>query len=71
MSTAGSTSNLPPTTDAVAPRQSERLPEDVSEETSDADVLWVDWDGPGDPMNPKKWVVRLLFVQIGDERTVT
>lgn len=21
---------------------------------SDSDVLWVDWDGPEDPMNPKK-----------------
>lgn len=26
----------------------------VSEEPSDADVLLVDWDGPIDPMNPKK-----------------
>lgn len=28
--------------------------ETVSEETSDTNVMWVDWDGPGDPMNPKK-----------------
>jgi hypothetical protein len=38
----------------------------IREETTvdDNDVLWVDWDGPTDPMNPKKWVVRLLFVTI-------
>jgi hypothetical protein len=59
-----------------APRQGEHLSKDttekvpqtrtenVSEETSDANVLWVDWDGPEDPMNPKKWVVRLLFVKL-------
>ena len=35
--------------------------ENVSTETSDGNVLWVDWDGPGDPVNPKKWVVRLPF----------
>lgn len=64
------------TSDAAARLHVERLSEDttekvtqtrtenVSEETSDANVLWVDWDGPGDPMNPKKWVVRLLFVQL-------
>jgi hypothetical protein len=23
---------------------------------NDADVLIVDWDGPNDPQNPKKWV---------------
>ena len=43
--------------------------ENVSEETSDANVLWVDWDGPGDPMNPKKWAVRLLFSPIDDVLT--
>lgn len=25
-------------------------------EESDADIMWVDWDGPNDPMNPKKYV---------------
>ena len=64
------------TSDADASLRGERLSEDttekvpqirtenVSAETSDADVLWVDWDNPGDPMNPKKWVVRPLFVQM-------
>ena len=64
------------TSDPAAPLQGERLSEvttekvpqtrteNVSEETCDANILWVDWDGPGDPMNPKKWVVRLLFVQL-------
>ena len=75
MSSAGSTTNLPPlahessSSDAAGPLQGERLPEDiiekvsenVSEETSDANVMWVDWDGPEDPMNPKKYVVQLLF----------
>ena len=63
------------TLDTAAPLQGERLSDDasekvpqtgtgnVSEETSDANVLWVDWDSPGDPMNPKKWVVRLLFAR--------
>jgi hypothetical protein len=66
---------LSSTSDAVAPLQvrgerlskdaTEKVPqtttENVSEETSDdANTLWVDWDEPGDPMNPKKWVVRLL-----------
>ena len=78
MSREGLTTNLPPTahkspsSDAL---QSERLSEDTTEkvsktktenvtpETSDANVLWVDWDGPEDPMNPKKWVVRLLSIQ--------
>ncbi|KAJ8585550.1 hypothetical protein M405DRAFT_824757 [Rhizopogon salebrosus TDB-379] len=23
---------------------------------NDADILIVDWDGPNDPQNPKKWV---------------
>jgi hypothetical protein len=27
-------------------------------EDSDSDVLWVDWDGPEDPMNPKNWSYR-------------
>ena len=67
MSRAGSTTNThKPTSDATAPLQGERLSEDntekipqtrtenVREDTSDADILWVDWDGPGDPMNPKK-----------------
>jgi hypothetical protein len=69
-----STTNPPPsihksTTSDTA--QGERLSEEtieespeprtvnVSEETSD--MLWVDWDGPNDPMNPKKWVMRPLF----------
>ena len=64
------------TTSGATSLQGERLSEDttekvpqtrtenVSSETSDASVLWVDWDDPGDPMNPKKWVVRLLFVQL-------
>lgn len=29
---------------------------------SDSDVLWVDWDGPEDPMNPKKYVL-IIFDQ--------
>ena len=74
MSRAASKTNT--TSGAAASLQGERLSEDTSEkvpqtraenvssETSDASVLWVDWDNPGDPMNPKKWVVRLLFVQL-------
>ena len=27
----------------------------IQKEASEADILWVDWDGPKDPMNPKKW----------------
>lgn len=67
------TANNSATLEVAAP--GERLSEDTTgterlgvlqtkpeEETSDANVLWVDWDGPGDPMNPKKFVVRLLFV---------
>ena len=66
--------------DAAAPLQSERLSdgtidklprtrtdsENVRQETpvDNANVLWVDWDGPEDPMNPKKLVARLLFVII-------
>ena len=54
------------TSDAAASLHGERLSEDTTEkvpqtrtenvsgETSDANVLWVDWDSPGDPMNPKK-----------------
>ena len=70
--------------DGATPLQGERLFEDtaekvpqksteiIREETTvdDAnDVLWVDWDGPTDPMNPKKWVmpVRLLFVTISPD----
>lgn len=66
-----STTNPPPsihksTTSDTA--QGERLSEEtieespeprtvnVSEETSD--MLWVDWDGPNDPMNPKNWTYR-------------
>ena len=26
----------------------------IQKEASEADILWVDWDGPKDPMNPKK-----------------
>ena len=76
MSRAGSTTNLPHS-DVVAPLQGERrlsddatekVPqtrtENTSEETSEANVLWVDWDGPGDPMNPKKYVVPLFLVQL-------
>ena len=73
MSRAVSTTNV--TSDAAASLQArgERLSEDISEkvpqtraknvsaETSDASVLWVDWDDPGDPMNPKKWVVQNFF----------
>lgn len=29
----------------------------VSPKVSDPGVLWVDWDGPNDSMNPKKQVV--------------
>ena len=70
MSRAGSTTNLPPITHESstaaslqrlsddASHATEKTPqtrtENISEETSDANVLWVDWDGPGDPMNPKK-----------------
>jgi hypothetical protein len=54
------------TSDAAASLQGERLSEDTTEkvpqtktenvsgETSDANVMWVDWDNPEDPMNPKK-----------------
>ena len=76
MSRAGSTTNLPHS-DVVAPLQGERrlsddatekVPqtrtENTSEETSEANVLWVDWDGPGDPMNPKKYVVPLFLVKL-------
>jgi len=31
----------------------------VSEKRPDSDTLWVDWDGPQDPVNPKKWVIDL------------
>jgi hypothetical protein len=69
MSRAGSTTNLPPvssTSDAerlsddTTEKGSQPRTENVSQDTSDANVLWVDWDGPGDPMNPKKSVARLL-----------
>jgi hypothetical protein len=62
---------------APAPLQGERLLEDkvpktgtenVSEQTSDDKVMRVNWDGPGDPMNPKKFV-QLLFCQIGNNLT--
>ncbi|KAF8178937.1 MFS polyamine transporter [Pholiota molesta] len=26
--------------------------------TSEDDIMWVDWDGPGDPTNPKNWPYR-------------
>lgn len=80
MSRGLSTTNLPPTvhksetSDTAAQLKGERLSEDTaseqtrsenaSEETSDSNILWVNWDGPGDPMNPKRWVVRLLFLQL-------
>ena len=62
------TTHTSATSDAAAPLRGERLSEleditekvpqkiteNVSEETADANVLWVDWDGPEDPMNPKK-----------------
>lgn len=44
----------------------ERLPEDPTLRSQDqsesqaemeSKVLWIDWDGPGDPQNPKKYVV--------------
>ena len=82
MSRAVSTTNV--TSDAGASLQRERLSEDTTEkvpqtreeqnisaETSDASVLWVDWDDPGDPMNPKKWVVQLLFCPIGNNLNLT
>ena len=49
---------------------SQTRPKNVSEDTliSDANVLWVDWDGPADPMNPKKWVMSLLFVKLAMTR---
>ena len=70
------------TSNATASHQGGRLSEDptetlkypkartenLSKETSEGDVLWVDWEGPGDPMNPKKWAVQILFV-IGDVLT--
>lgn len=59
------------TSDVAASLQGGRLSEDTAEKSpiprtanvnqetsSDASVLWVDWDGPNDPMNPKKWAVR-------------
>lgn len=71
MSRAGSTTSLPTAHKRPSEDTNEKVPhtrtENVTAETSDAshaNVLWVDWDGPGDPMNPKKWVVRLLFVQL-------
>ncbi|KAF9448084.1 MFS polyamine transporter [Macrolepiota fuliginosa MF-IS2] len=47
----------------------ERLPEDANQATHnknnrgsyeepDSDVLWVDWEGPDDPSNPKNWAYR-------------
>ncbi|KDR79426.1 hypothetical protein GALMADRAFT_243502 [Galerina marginata CBS 339.88] len=52
----------------------ERLPEDADDETpksrmsaaeeeatikeEDSNVVWVDWDGPKDPLNPKNWSYR-------------
>jgi hypothetical protein len=30
--------------------------------TSEDDIMWVDWDGPGDPTNPKKCVIRSRYV---------
>lgn len=77
MSRAKSTNILPiityksATSEADAPFQNERfnlkfklseLEDTTEKETSDDTVLWVDWDGPGDPKNPEKWVVRLIFV---------
>lgn len=46
----------------------ERHPEDAtqtfqtedqfeSQAEKESTVLWIDWDGPGDPQNPKKYVV--------------
>ena len=55
------------TSEAAAPFQDERFKFKLSEfreledttdkKTSDPTVLWVDWDGPGDPKNPEKCVV--------------
>ena len=60
MSTPTSTSNAPvlhqgehPLEDTAEKSPLQRIV-NVNKETSDVDVLWVDWDGPKDPMNPKK-----------------
>lgn len=67
MSKAGSTTNLPPiaheplTSEPVASLRGERRLSDekvlqtgTENISDDANVLRVNWDGPGDPMNPKK-----------------
>ena len=60
MSTPPSTSNVPALHQGEHPlehaAEKSLLPitVTVNKETSDVDVLWVDWDGPKDPMNPKK-----------------
>ena len=63
------TGNVSEETFSAIPLQGERLSEDTSEKDPKTrtgsvskettvddsnDVLWVDWDGPTDPMNPKK-----------------
>ncbi|KAF8154426.1 MFS polyamine transporter [Crassisporium funariophilum] len=65
-----SSSHASSTSDAAATLPGERLSEDANEESTqkrttnvsaeeaDSDILWVDWDGPKDPLNPKNWTYR-------------
>ncbi|KAF8800056.1 MFS polyamine transporter [Phlegmacium glaucopus] len=69
MSRSGSITNLPPSLHKSS-LEGERHSEDndenspnpktenASEKTSESDILWVDWDGPEDPLNPKNWPYR-------------
>ena len=74
-------SSIAPTAASLEPDSTQKLPgerlsedagdrEDVSGDseessTSNGDTLWVDWEGPNDPLNPKKYVLGELVDQCG------
>jgi len=74
-------SSIAPTAASLEPDSTQKLPgERLSEDacdreyvsgdseessTSNGDTLWVDWEGPNDPLNPKKYVLGGLVDQCG------
>ncbi len=43
----------------VVAQLSKELPTGSQDEDND-DVIWIDWEGPDDPENPKKYVLNLF-----------
>ncbi|KAF9560805.1 MFS polyamine transporter [Agrocybe pediades] len=53
---SGSSRTLPPEDIDEQPEQERKKVEvEIEKAQKDEDVLWVDWEGPNDPLNPKNW----------------